>query len=376
LAPQAVEILAPDGKNYVIEYREKAGWDMGQDADYLIIAQDRGGIGDQAYPGAAGGTYVSQIRMPITLGGLGHVSNFPGFGFNVINRSPDNHTVRIRIHPGKAPVIRLLSSSRVETIEHTVLETGSTTWEPGEKVCVEGSWNFEKVAQTQRAIFEATYGDGIPPIRAVWRVAGQEILSERTMSVFTQVQLANPKLEAHLATRSVTLACVVETLPNGSRLRVTGASANETFDLEAEVELQSSIGTATKSFQVELSGIVYDYGNEFNKRRLRCLTDLSDAGRRYATYEVLFDPDMLGKVPPNRRQEAETYLGVLSHLRSQEDVTLFQRAVPDVERLVMTSTFRLDIVPRDDRVRIDPPDKIEEPPAPPFDLQRTRLDGR
>src|SRR5262249_25515016 len=117
LAPQAVEILAPNGDNYVIEYREKAGWDMGQDAAYLIVAQDRGGIGDQAYPNASVSTYVSQIRLPVTLGGVGHVRNFLGYGLQIINRSPNDHTLRIRLHPSKAPLIGVVSSSSVETIE-------------------------------------------------------------------------------------------------------------------------------------------------------------------------------------------------------------------------------------------------------------------
>jgi hypothetical protein len=282
LASQGVEVLTPSGDNYVIEYRERAGWDMGQDGDYLIVAQGRGAVGEQAYPGEFVGTYVSRIRLPVTLGGLGHVRNFPGFGLQVVNRSIADHTLRIRLHSGKAPLVGVATGSSVETLNRAILERGETTWAPGEKICVEGTFAYEKVSQTQHATFEATCGDGQPPIQASWTVDDQTIPpAGGPLSLVKQVQVANPKLEAMLATRTVALDCRIEPLPSGSRLRITSEPTNETFHLEVMVELPSPIGSASESFSEEMAGVVYDYGDEFDARRIRCLVDLSDAGRRF-----------------------------------------------------------------------------------------------
>jgi hypothetical protein len=369
LAPQAVEVVTPNADNYVIEYRERAGWDMGQDGDHLIVAQGRGAVGEQAYPGAFVGTYVSRIRLPVILGGLGHVRNFPGFGLQVVNRSIADHTLRIRLHPGKAPLVGLATGSSVQTLRRTVLERGETTWVPGEKVCVDGTFAYLKVSQTQRATFEATCGDGQPPVQASWTVDGQTIPPPGgPLSLVKPVQVANPKLEAMLAARTVALDCQIEPWPNGSRLHVTSEPTNDTFHLQVMVELHSPIGSASESFSEEMAGIVYDYGDDFEARRIRCMVDLSDVGRRFATYEVLPDPDGWRKIPSIRRMELETYLDVLAHLKSQENAPLFERTAAELPRLVLARDVLLKTIAIDDRLRVDLPDRIDHQPGPSLEL--------
>jgi hypothetical protein len=141
-------------------------------------------------------------------------------------------------------------------------------------------------------------------------------------------------------TRTVALDCRIEPLPNGSRLHVTSEPTNETFHLEVMVELQSPIGSASESFSEEMAGVVYDYGDEFEARRIRCLVDLSDAGRRFATYEVLPDPDGWRKIPSIRRVEFESYLGVLAHLKSQEDPSLGSAVLVSASRGCPASSQR------------------------------------
>jgi hypothetical protein len=369
LAPQAVEVLTPSGDNYVIEFRERAGWDMGQGGDYLIIAQGRGAVGEQAYQGAFVGTYASRIELPVTLGGLGHVRNFPGFGLQVLNRSTTDHTLKIRLHPGKAPLIAISSSSNVETLARAILERGETTWAPGEKICVEGTFPYTKVSQRQRATFEATCGDGQPPVQGIWTVDGQVIPpAGGPLSLTKKVQLANPKLETMLATRSVALDCQIEPLPNGSRLRVTSDPANETFHIDVKVELQSTIGSATETFTEEMAGVVYDYGDDFEQRRTRCLTNLANVGLRYPTYEVLPDPEGWRTIPPIRRPEFETLLAVLGHLKAQDDGPLFERTAAELSRLVMSEEVPLKTVALDDRLRVDLPARIDHQPGPILEL--------
>lgn len=362
LAPQAIEVLTPSGDNYVIEYREKAGWDRGQDCDYLIVAQGRGAIGEAAYPGAFVGTYLARVALPVTLGAPGHFRNFPGFGLQLLDRSAEDHTLKLKLFPGPAPIPDLTTKSKVETLERDVLERGETTWAPGEKLCVEGTFAFEKVSQRQRATFEASCGAAEPKISAAWTIDGQLVPLGSPWSLVKDVQVANPKLMAQIETHAVTVECQVEELPNGSRLHVTSAPTNETFHLDVRVVLSSTIGSTSQDFAEELAGIVYDYGEEFEAKRLRCMLDLSDPNRHFPTYEVLVEQEGW-EIPLERRVELERYLGVLAQLKSSGDVR-FDRTAAELSRVVLARDVPLKVVARDGALRLTLTDPIHHPPGP------------
>lgn len=357
LAPQAIGVVTSSGDNFVIEFRENVDWDAGQDAAYLIVTQDRGGIGHAAYPLAAVGTYVARIRFPVVLGEEGHVRNFAGFGMQVVNRSINDHSVRVRLFPGFAPYIRVVASSKVETIGRALIQASSTTWEPGEKLCVEGTWPYEKVALTQRATFEATCGNGVQPISAVWTIAGEPISESGVITRLMEVQVPNQKLAPMLEMRLVTLDCEIELLGNGGRLRVTNDPFGAAFNLGVEVQLYAPIGMATKAFQVEMAGIAYEYGGEFEQRRFSCLVNLSGVLDKY---QVLPDPDFWGKVPVNRHEEVEILLAALGGLRAREDQVLFRTGVGEVAQLARNSTLRLSAAAGDDRLDVAVPEDVAE----------------
>lgn len=364
--PQAVEIVSPDGRNYALEFREADDWDRGQDSAMLILTQDRGAVGDQAYPNAAVGTYVSRAKVPLTLGGSGHVRNFNGFGWQITDRSRNDHSLTVRLWPRQAPLVHVQATSRVELISRDILEVGTTTWGPGEKRCVEGTHKYEKVGQTQEAIFEIT-ADIAPGHWAVWKVEHEVIGPIDThLSILMAVELANPKLRSQPDTRVVELDVRVEATANGSRLVVTSAPNNEKFDLKVEVELHSRIGSVVETFTEGLAGVVYDYGEEFEQRRWRCLLDLSDIGKRFAAYEVL--PDWWGKIPKFRRPQFEIYRWVLAQLRSDEkDLGPFEVALADLPLITMVADIAIEVVPRT-VMKVEAPEFIDERPAPETDI--------
>jgi hypothetical protein len=65
--------------------------------------------------------------------------------------------------------------------------------------------------------------------------------------------------------------------------------------------------------------------------------------------------------------ELETYLGVLAHLKSQEDPSLFERTAAELPRLVLARDVPLKTIAVNDRLRIDP-DHIDHQPGPSLDL--------
>ena len=161
---------AANGDTFVIEYREDGadGWDRGQGAPLLIVAQGRGGTGEKAKPGKFSGTYLAKRSLPVALGGFGHMYQGPGFGFVILDRSVLDHTVRIRLSPGNVQVPTVNAASTL-TMDRSVVEQGETTWEPGEKLCYQGTWRYTKFAQSQTWTFEVTCNDAAPPLAAVWR---------------------------------------------------------------------------------------------------------------------------------------------------------------------------------------------------------------
>jgi Metallo-peptidase family M12B Reprolysin-like len=365
LAPQALDVRAADGTNYVVEFRESDGWDKGQGTPVLIMAQGRGSTGDVAYPNTHSATYLTLIRFPITLGGTGSVYSGPSFTIEVLDRNVNAHTVRLRIRPGRVKRTFVETSSKLETVRTEVLETGATAWRSGEKICVEGTWTFNKLSKTQVATFEASYGLAVPPVTGVWTVDGVTLIEpDETISLSKKVQVANPKLDTVEDTRNVTIHCQVVSLPTGSRLRLTNVPAHESYDLEVKVTLYTVVGSATEQFWGEFNGIEYDYGLDFKQARASCLANLSDVGSRYATYEVLLEPDLWKRIPEFKHEEVVNYLNVLGHLRSQEDQTAYHLGLAELPTLLGVQLAEALAVPKNMTLSIDLPEEHPSPPAP------------
>ena len=266
--PQAVEVRAANGDTFLVEYREDAadGWDRGQGAPLLIVAQGRGGTGEKAKPGKFSGTYLAKRSLPVVLGGSGHMYRGPGFGFVILDRSVLDHTVRIRLSPGNVPVPTVNAASSL-TMDRSVVGQGITTWEPGEKFCYEGAWRYTKFAQHQTWTFEVTCNDAAPPFTAVWTVEGTVLTtSPQTVTVSKTVTVANASMNSVIVNQFVSIVCEVEPLPNGSRLRARDTPNHETYGFSVQVALSSSIGACTESFSRSSPGWSTTTGRPSSRR--------------------------------------------------------------------------------------------------------------
>jgi hypothetical protein len=169
LAPQAIDVRASDGQNYVVEYREGAGWDDGQSSS-LIINHGKGSTADLDYPNTGSATFLKRIAFPMNLGSSASVFNGKGFGIEILDRMAAHHTLLCRIVPGSLKWTPFEFTRKVDTVSSIILSVGETIFNPEETYCVKGTWRFEKRSRTQVAVLEARYAAARPALTSVWNV--------------------------------------------------------------------------------------------------------------------------------------------------------------------------------------------------------------
>lgn len=319
LPPQALEIRGKDGQTYVVEFRENAGWDLGQPTPMVIVAHGKGSTADKKYGGTHSTTFMKLIPLPVALGSAKSYFNGPGFCVTVVGRSPGAHTVRVRVQPGMARPAAVGISSSLRALDSRFLDFGDTTWEPGERFCTVGTWRYEKFANSEIATIEMTCDQVVPPLTGVWTVDGIAIgdLSGTLTLKGKKVDIATPKLDSKAATADVEVGYKVTAMSNGSRLELTNRSQDETYTLAIEGGLYDGVGSATRSSEVSFTGIEYRYGQDFWDAWGRC----SGAWlkERIPNYEVTL-PEDWDLIPKERFQHVQTYLDVLGSLRDAPDL--------------------------------------------------------
>ncbi|WP_405358664.1 hypothetical protein OG535_00680 [Kitasatospora sp. NBC_00085] len=364
LPPQAVEVLAPGGRNYVIEYRENADWDQGQGTPALIVAQGRGSTGDAHYPGTFATTYLALRRLPIAFGSWGGVYNGPGFGMEVIARSPADHTVTVRLRPGRVQPVEIAFTDHVETLREDEAGAGETTWAPGEKLCVVGTWDYRELANTQEAVVEASYPPADVPVTVAWTVDGTRLKGPSGQLLLSkQVQVANPRLDTQEDIRPVVVSYTIELLPAGARLRLANRPADETFELDVHATVSTSFGEAGDQAWVEFRGREYRYPPEFDRTRDSCLQNFIDIGRRFSKYKVLLPPDLWRRVRPDRVDQVQRLTDVLAYLHTERDEAAYRQAVGELATLVNDASVRPAPVELDSVAPVTIPDGPLAPPG-------------
>jgi hypothetical protein len=355
LAPQAVEVRAPDGQTYVLEFRENADWDQGQGTPLLILNHGKGSTADAAHPNTHSATYRGQITLPLTLGAPNSVLNGPGFGIQVLDRNPGAHLARVRLVPGRARATPLNFTNRRRLIRSETLENGLTPFEPGEKLCVEGTWPYRRVANAQVITFEITYAEARPPISAAWSVDGRELkYATDTLHFKKKVSIANAKLVPQYGTRTVDVRYEIEALPNGSRLRLYNRPEDETFDLWVHGTLTTSVGSGSDEDGAVFVGMEYVYPVEFYTQEEACLDRLKQIGHDYVRYKVLLPPDLWKRVPRERVPEVERSLEVLGYLHGEKRQREYQQVLALVARLVGVTSVKPQVVSLEARTRLKP----------------------
>src|SRR5215213_3927101 len=372
---QALDVRAPDGQNYVLEYRENSGWDEGKSSS-LIINHGRGSTADLAHPNTNSATFLKRISLPLTFGSSTSVYNGRGFGVEVLGRDLGQHALRIRIVPGRVQWAEFELTRKVETISSTTLATGETTFLPGETFCVEGTWSYEKRSRLQVATFEASCALAVPPITPTWTV--DDIVLANPAGTITlpskSVQVANARLDAVNINRNVQLRYEILATPKGSRLRLFNRPDDETFRVEVPATLTTDIGSGSAADSVKFEGIKYEYPEEFYRERNACIARFDP--NRYRRYKLLLPPDLWRRVPEERFAEVERLLIKLSQLRSQPDERQYQQALSVLESMTGVSPSQVEVVALDQGIELPrQPDQPELLAPQISQLRRNRNTG-
>jgi hypothetical protein len=349
LAPQAILVNGAQGATYVVEYRERMGWDLGQDRDYLIVAQDAKGRADLHYPGEPRGTYLARLGLPPEPGQSW--LDLPGFGIQLMSIDTAEHTLVLRLHAGGVPRLAVAASTELVVVRSVVLEKGVQDFAPGVIRCVQGHHPWVKREEVQQAVFEATWTPG-EAITAHWTIWGEPVPANGEVTRFMKVSLPSPQLVSFTDHRNVSIDCRIDSLPNGTRMTITNRPENGTIGIEAKLTLSGQASMTVETFSASLAGIVFDFGEAFEERRLRCLVDLSNPADRFPTYEVEIAFDAWRDIPRPKHREALQLLDLLAVLRDRGDETEFDRARADLAGLAGREMIDLTIVRLDDRIDV------------------------
>ncbi|MBB2922212.1 hypothetical protein [Cellulomonas cellasea] len=368
--PQAVNIRAADGQNYVVEYREDADWDVGQGSPVLIVNHGRGSTGDQAYPGTGTATIRALLRFPITLGGIGSVYQGPGFSIQMLNASSAHHTVTLKVYPGRVPFnLNFMLDHRIDVMEERLLENGEVQFAPGERQCVEeGVWPYRKISRAQVATFEAPYPFTDPEIFATWSVGGESLNGTGgTITRKSKVKVATPNLSDMFDVRVTTVRYEISSVAGGSRLQLFNQPEDETHSVDVAVTLRTEAGTVAGEASEKFVGIRFVYPQEFYDRRNACWARMLQG--RVPKYKVLIPPASWKKIPEERFVEVNPLLDLLAILHDEEDeMQAFAQGLDVLYELTGVRPDEVQVMRLDDIQELRVPEVIFEPPAlEPFD---------
>lgn len=355
--PQAVQVHGDGGKTFTIEYREALGWDRGQPRPLIIVNSGLGSTADLAHPNTSSATFLGTIALPIGFGSPASVYSGNGFGVEVLDVTPDGSHAQIRLSPGHVGFTEADFSVQHNVVSERILGVGMTTWAPGEKLCVEGTWPFTKVASSQEVVINATYPLARSPV-VTWTVDGQALAdpSDGSITLSKKVRVANAKLADETAVKEVTVRFHEEVLPTGSRLHLFNRPEDESFTLDVTSTISTRVGSATETNRFWFWGMAYVYPAEFYDEMQACLANLGRVNYDYRRFKVLFPPDLWKRVPEGRIDEVTTLLDVLGAMRSQGDERRFEQARTELEQLV-GSSVALETVATDDLLH--PPSDVE-----------------
>jgi hypothetical protein len=368
---QGLELLTPDGSNYVVDFYVPEGWDQGQSGPAVVLTQGRGGraqLADPRYAAANAGTYVTHARLPVIYGAPGSTLPGPGFRIHVLDYNATTREVRIRVRRGLGAAPDVIMDWRVDTLRSPTVETGRTTWAPGEALCLTGTWPYEKIARSQQAVIEATYELNVPGMQAQWTIEGVALPETATALSGTQtltvnVTVADPKFQAVHQSKVISLDFDIEPLPNGSRLKLRNRPQDETFKLRIEVTLSNPAGSGSAISWLDFKGLEYVYPPEFYRQRDACYQHFIDVGRRYLRYKVVPFPQLWDQVDPLRQNEVASWLDALADRQDRGEAQLYQQGAEALARELGVADLGLQVLSVEEAY--SPPQILHEiaPPA-------------
>ena len=370
LSPQCLEIVSPDGANYVIDFYVPSDWDLAQPSPALVLTQGRGGVAHSHYPTANSGTYLNHVRLPFTFGASGAALHTGSFSVIVLDYKPLSYEVLVRVRRGSFGLPNVAIESRVDTRASQKVDAGVTTWEQGEALCLTGTWSYEKFSRSQEAVIDATYELGTPGMTAQWSVQGYSLISSAgpitsIVSIVVPVRVANPKLQPVHDNRVILLEYEILPLPNGSRLKLRNRPMDESFKLSIEVRLSNSVGSGLANTWVDFTGQEYVYEPGFYAQRDACFKRFNDIGKRYRPYKVVIFPQLWEQIGPQQEERVIAWLETLADIWERGDVRLYEQGAKALAQELKIPNLGLRVLSAQEAYSPPPIEGEIAPPAPP-----------
>jgi hypothetical protein len=323
-SPPAVQITTPEGV-FVVEYRGPAAWDLGQREPVIIVNQGAGGRADLMHPGTNSGTYLGHIQKGFDPSSPGSVVNADGFGLELADLARDSSTATVRFTSGRVNLMPLNLIGSLQLRRAVILTEGSTTFDPGDRLCVSGTWGYQRIANLQVATFEATWARTRAETVFAWEVAGFPITdASGELRWWGSVKKATPKLTHTSAVREVRLKYEVAAIPGGSRLTLSNDPDDETYQVGITVRMADPVAASSAGDTATFTGIEYVYPREFYDAEQRCLDQFQDPNRS-PSHLIVLPPDLWLKLAPEEAARVRGRVAVLEQIRTAGDITAFKQ---------------------------------------------------
>ena len=137
--PQALLVQIAAGDSLRRQYRQRNGWDLGQDRDYVIVTQGKGGLADNNYPNQSTGSFAARLGLPLNPAAVGQTGCSLELAIQVLEVDSVGRSVLLRIYPGGAARPKVTPTTTVNVQGSAVVETGEHRFERGQVRCVEGT---------------------------------------------------------------------------------------------------------------------------------------------------------------------------------------------------------------------------------------------
>jgi hypothetical protein len=347
--PQVVRIHVPNGDTFAVEFRDSNSvWDHGLPSPLVCVSQGDGSTADGAHPGTGSATYRAEIRVPFALGSP-QSRYFDPAGFTVEVLDVASPQARVRISPGSKDIRPVTFDTHIDTLDSTVVETGTYTYKKGEHWCLEGAYPWSRLRNHQRAVFTLRYGDA-RRFHVNWRVSSPGQIGPALTGTSGVVNLVGSKFvtpvpEGHNEYRAVTVGYEIGDLPDGSVLRLVNVPADGSYSREVTWDFVSSVGSATAFTTplVVLDGETLHWGDKYYRDLFACLAERAIEGRRNSLVRTVLPSDLWGPMGPVESERAQllldAYAGTKSASEREEILAMVRQVVgrSDIEPLIISA---------------------------------------
>jgi hypothetical protein len=362
-APPAVQVTTPGGV-FVIEYRGPASWDLGQREPVVIVNHGKGSTADTMHPGTNSATYLGHIAKGFNPSQPGSVVNTGSFAVELADVANDSSSARVRLTPGRVELMPLKLTSKLELSRTVPLGEGSTTFAPGDRLCVSGTWDYQHVGNLQEATFEATWERARATTVFKWEVAGAEITNAagELSKPRTVVKEATPTLTHVAATRDIKVAYEVESIPKGSRLKLKNRPEDETYQVAAVVRMMDPIAAADAAGSVSFTGAEYVYPPAFYEAEEHCLAELLDPNR-FLRQRIVLPWDLWSQLGQPEFERVRSRIAVLEQLQAAGDTEHVSLGLRELARDLGIGIDDIKMVRLSDASSLPEVRLHDEPPA-------------